>query len=84
MAVFRCFRPNGDWDNLETDHESLDELWADLSEKGSIFGQILDSKRTSERGVREVIGRRPVIVSARAYTLIEDPTVRFVEYEEEE
>lgn len=81
MGVFQCWRENGTFDNVETEHETLAGLYGDLKENGLVIGSILVTRASDTPGLRWVVRRKGVIVTPRAYAQITDCTIRFAESE---
>lgn len=69
--------------NFETDISTIDLLTSDLNDGQLLLGYRLITRFTSEQGVLEVVGRDPVSIRLDGVARIEQPSVRFVEYEGE-
>ncbi|MBX3579990.1 MAG: hypothetical protein KF723_22530 [Rhizobiaceae bacterium] len=70
--------------NFECTYPTLDLLVSDLNDGKIIMGETLSTKAVAgERGLHEVVHRRPYALAKGGIASIETPHVRFVEYEDE-
>ena len=79
MGVFRMINADNSWDNIETEHECLADLYQDLSDTGAVLCSKLITRRGEHSGERIVVRRIGMIITPRRFVSVEDATIRFVE-----
>lgn len=70
------------WVNFEAPFGSIEEFVAILNDGDILLGENLYTRRSAEDGVLEIIDRKPMALRKTGVSLIETPTLRFVEFEE--
>jgi hypothetical protein len=68
--------------NFECRYPTLEHLVSALNDGSIVFGEVLRARPTDERGVLEVIDRRPFALAKGGFGSIATPNVRFVEYDD--
>ena len=79
MGVFKVTNFDGTWDNIETNHTCLANLFDDLRDTGAILCSKLRTRRGDTAGERVVTGRTGAIITTKSFATIEDATILFVE-----
>ena len=79
MGVFLIKRTGRDWhENVETAHDCVADLHAELAEHGMILGSYLWTEKIGPRLFR-VIKRDGIIITKAGLEWATEPTVRFEE-----
>lgn len=66
--------------NFECRYPTIDLLAADLNDGAIVVGTKLITRKGDEPGLLEVVDRRPCAIAQAGVARIETPTVRFVEW----